>query len=82
MDKENVNALVLLDLSAAIDTVNQKILLHCLWFGISCPAVSWFASYLHPHTQSIPLNQHTYAPTVLGVGVPQGSVLAPFLFTL
>ena len=46
MDGGKVTALVLLDLSAAFDTVDHSILLHRLenWFGISGPALDWFST--------------------------------------
>lgn len=45
--------------------VDHNILLQLLkhWFGVSGLALSWFASYLHHHAQSICLNQHTSVPT-------------------
>src|SRR5688572_23887725 len=48
MDGGKVTALVLLDLSAAFDTVDHSILLHRLenWFGISGPALNWFSRLL------------------------------------
>jgi hypothetical protein len=84
MDAGKATALVLLDLSAAFDTVDHSILLHRLqnWFGVSDIALSWFSSYLHPRTQSVIINEALSTPIDLSCGVPQGSVLGPLLFTL
>ena len=48
-------ALVLLDLSAAFDTIDDSTLLSCLriWFGVGDPVLKWFTSYLTDHYQSI-----------------------------
>jgi hypothetical protein len=47
IDKKNVTALVLLDMSKAFDSVNHPILLHKLkCVGASSQAVGWFKSYL------------------------------------
>src|ERR1043165_4298306 len=61
MDGGKVTALVLFDLSAAFDSVDHSILLHCLknWFGISGPELIWFNTYLSPCTLS-PRTQSVY----------------------
>ena len=48
-------ALVLLDLSAALDTIDHNILLGYLksWFGLGGTALRWFASYLRNRYQAI-----------------------------
>ena len=48
VDRGDVAALILLDLSAAFDTVDYEVLLHCLQttYGISDVAHRWFRSYL------------------------------------
>jgi hypothetical protein len=84
MDNQRVSALVLLDLSAAFDTIDHNILLSRLnsCFGISNTAHSLLSSYLSQRSQSVAIDQ-TFSPNLpLLRGVPQGSVLGPLLFTL
>ena len=84
MDKGEVTALTLLDLSAAFDTVDHATLTDRLsdWYGISGQAQIWFSSYLQNRHQSVKI-EDTFADKVtLFYGVQQGSVLGPVLFTL
>ena len=75
--------LVLLDLSAAFDTINHARLLQRLRIlGIDGVVLSWFASYLQQRTQSVMIGDVSSDPSLLSTGVPQGSVLGPTLFTL
>ena len=83
IDNKQAVLLVLLDLSAAFDTVDHCKLLEVLKnvVGISGTALAWFASYLQDRTQKVSINNE-YSPTAkLKCGVPQGSVLGPVLFT-
>ncbi|KAK5884206.1 hypothetical protein CesoFtcFv8_018051 [Champsocephalus esox] len=80
----NLNILILLDLSAAFDTINHSILLTRLetTFNITGTALSWFTSYLSDRNQFIYINNCKSPTAPLPQGVPQGSVLGPLLFIL
>ena len=84
IDKRKISALVLLDLSAAFDTIDLSILLTRLprTFGISGTALSLLTSYLSGRTQCVSVNSHLCDPSPLLTGIPQGSVLGPLLFSL
>ena len=84
IDKKKVSALVLLDLSAAFDTIDHSILLGRLesWFGISGCALELLSSYLKDRTESVLIQASSSCPLPVLTGVPQGSVLGPLLFTL
>jgi hypothetical protein len=74
----------LLDLSAAFDTVDHRILLERLAtsYGIVDTALKWISSYLSDRTVIILANDSRLATVQLSCGVPQGSVLGPKLFLL
>ena len=84
MDKGHVSLLVLLDLSAAFDTVDHKILLKTLQMklGVCGSALSWFKSYLEGRSQRICIKETLSQSFDLQWGVPQGSCLGPLLFTI
>ena len=84
MSSKQVSALVLLDLSAAFDTIDHGILINRLksCFGISDSAFSLLTSYLSCRTQSVVIGQNRSSELPLLRGVPQGSVLGPLLFSL
>ena len=83
LDNNEAPVLVLLDPSAAFDTVDHNMLLGRLSeFCISGTVWNWFKSYLSPKSQRVQVrNACTYA-TFLRFGIPQGSVLGLVLFTL
>ena len=84
MNDQRVTLLLLLDLSAAFDTVDHHTLLHRLrfTFGVNGKVLSWFSSYLSGRSQQIAINDTLSAEFELHCGVPQGSCLGPLLFTL
>jgi hypothetical protein len=85
MSHQEVTGLCLLDLSAAFDTIDHKILIHRLqsWFGISSTALSWFTSYLGSRVFRVAAGNDTASASFpLNCGVPQGSVLGSLLFIL
>ena len=79
LDKGLSVFLILLDLSAASDTVNHSLLLARLQksFGIRGIALQWFDSYLSQRTRFVNINEVNSTVRDLPMGVPQGSVLGP-----
>jgi hypothetical protein len=76
--------LLLLDLSAAFDTVSHKILLTKLKqkFGMSGSVLDWFKSYLDGRSFTVTIDKSRSKRCYLRIGVPQGSILGPILFIL
>ena len=82
IDRQENVLLLLLDLTAAFDTVDHAILLSRLnsLYGIKGNALHWFASYLKGRRQ---IENARSSSVELQWGVPQGSsVLGPILYTL
>ena len=77
-------ALVLLDLSAAFDTIDHQHLLNVMRdrFGVQGPVHDWFASYISGRSQTVTVNSQCSLPASLVCGVPQGSVLGPVEFII
>ena len=82
--KKNINtAMVALDLSAAFDTVNHKILLEVLnkYYGIQGLALQWIGSYLTNRQFHVHIEDKFSEVKSVDFSVPQGSILGPICFT-
>ena len=75
-------AVVLLDQSAAFDTIDTLLNSLSSWFGVSGVVLDWFKSYLSDRVQCIKIGSILSEAKKLLYGVPQGSVLGPILFSL
>ena len=82
---------IYIDLSRAFDCVDYKLLIAKLErYGIRGVASGWFESYLHGRRQCVKIRHTDRASTCTFIsksepvcmGVPQGSILGPFLFVL
>ncbi|PFX19417.1 TNF receptor-associated factor 4 [Stylophora pistillata] len=84
MDRGCTVVLLLLDLSAAFDTVEHGILLHRLdiRFGIKGKVLAWFKSYLTDRSQFVSINGSNSSHSDLMFEVPQESLLGPILYLL
>ena len=86
MDNGKVTALTLLDLSAALDTIDHTILLRRPddWFWVTRKALDYFnsfKSYLTARCHRIKLGDCLSSKANFIFGVPQGSVLGSLLLT-
>ena len=82
--KNNLSVILMLDLSAAFDTIDQTRLLNKLeaCFFIRGNALKFIESYIKGRTYSVFLNGKSSNRCQLDYGVPQGSILGPKLFSM
>ena len=75
---------LLLDLSAAFDTVDHRTLLNILQhdIGVTGTALKWFESFLTNRTFNVKVGESYSEETELPYGVAQGSVSGPRLFNI
>jgi len=79
VDKRKCVMLVMLDMSAAFDTVDHSILLNRMEssFGITNEANNWLCSYFGNRSQSVQIRGAMSDAVELASGMPQGSILGP-----
>ena len=84
MENQNVTAVMALDLSAAFDTVNHKILLSVLEhnFRLEQTVLNWFSSYLNQRSCKVNIGREYSSSQDLPFSVPQGSCAGAQLFNL
>ena len=84
LDSGSGAVLLMLDLSAAFDTIDHGILLSRLnsLYGISGDALDWFKSYLSNRVQRVIIGDTVSECKDLNFGVPQGSVLGPKIYCM
>uniref|UniRef100_A0A8C1JD21 Reverse transcriptase domain-containing protein n=1 Tax=Cyprinus carpio TaxID=7962 RepID=A0A8C1JD21_CYPCA len=83
VDKGGFVGTIFLDLRKAFDTVNHTVLLSKLsTFQFSSEALAWVSSYLSNREQCVKIKWGKSCDLHYTMGVPQGSVLGPLLFSL
>ena len=75
---------MLLDLSAAFDTVDHGKMLKILEneINVTGVALKWFKSFITGRCKKVNLGKYGSAEIITKFGVPRGSVLGPILFNL
>ena len=83
-DNNRCTIVLFLDLSAAFDTIDIKILLEILQkeIGIVGSAIDWIEAFLTNRTQRVKIDNYFSDPLRVEFGVPQGSILGPNLFNV
>ena len=83
LDKGRDVRFVFCDISKAFDRVwHEGIIFKLRQYGISDQIINWVENYLLNRKQKVVLDGYTSALGSTSSGVPQGSVLGPFLFLL
>ena len=74
--------LVMLDLSAAFDTVDPDRLIHCLSsrLNITDTGLEWARSYLSDRKNEVCITGESSATTKMISGMPQGLMVGPWMF--
>ena len=84
IDKGRHVAAVFIDFSKAFDMIDHSILLFKLrhLYGFSSSACALIKSYLSDRSQHVSINDACSFSLDVNVGVPQGSILGPLLFSI
>ena len=83
-DRQCSTCFVALDLSAAFDILDHTTIIDrlCHTFGIESSAIDWLKSNLINRSQFVKFGNVLFPHTNCSIGIPQGSVLGPILFSL
>ena len=78
LDHDKVVALLMIDVSAAFDTVPHERLINCFEneFGLKNTALNWIRSYLNDRYQKVIVQNSHSKTTKMECGFPQGAKLA------
>ena len=82
MEKQEVTAMTVLDLSVAFNTVDHDLLLAVLnrRFGVKGTALKWYEQYLKLRKFKVAINNTYSNEQTINYSVPQGSIQGAFLF--
>ena len=75
MEKQEITALMVIDLSAAFNTVDHQVLIEMLRnkFGIEVVALEWYKAYLYPGGYQVKVRNSVSKVMDLPFSVSQGS---------
>uniref|UniRef100_A0A8C7SDK1 Reverse transcriptase domain-containing protein n=1 Tax=Oncorhynchus mykiss TaxID=8022 RepID=A0A8C7SDK1_ONCMY len=83
IDKKHYCAAVFIDLAKSFDSVNHHILIGRLnSLGFSNDCLAWFTNYFSDRVQCVKSDGLLSGPLAVSMGVPQGSILGPTLFSV
>ena len=82
LECQELNVMLLLDLSAAFVMVDHPLLISLLEnkYGIQDTALLWYQNYLRDHQFRVTVDGLFLSEKIVNFSVPQGSLLGPILF--
>ena len=82
MERKEITAVMILDLSTAFDTIDHGLLLVILQnrYGRTDTTLQWYESYLRPQGMRVCINDAYSSIRALNFSVPQGSASGANLF--